>query len=336
MNDQLFFPAITEASQVAEARRLTGQFATRLGFKEGEAGQVAIVLTEVGTNLVKHASGGRLLVRALAHGNRAGLEILALDQGPGIANVQACLRDGYSTSGSMGTGLGAIMRLSTLFDIYSLPGKGTALVAQLWSGAPKGPGHPAQPRPVQVGVVCLPKPGEEASGDSWGVEQQRGRCLIMLVDGLGHGPEAARAAQAAVRTLRENSTHPPLRLVEAAHTALRGTRGAALAVAELEFSRSVKFAGIGNIAGVILNGEQKSHFTSYNGIVGHKYATIRDFVYSWSHEALMILHSDGLGSRWDLEVYPGLSGRHPSLIAGVLYRDFQRGYDDVTVLVIKE
>jgi anti-sigma regulatory factor (Ser/Thr protein kinase) len=336
MNDQLFFPAITETSQVAEARRLTGQFAAKLGFEEKEAGKVAIVLAEVGTNLVKHAGGGRLLVRALAQGNSVGLEVLALDQGPGIANVQACLQDGYSTSGSMGTGLGAIKRLSTLFDIYSLPGKGTALVAQLWAQAPKRKESLISPHPLQVGVVCLPKPGEEVSGDSWGVEQRGGRCLIMLVDGLGHGPEAATAAQAAVRTLRENPDLSALRLVDATHTALHRTRGAALAVIELELSRSAKFAGIGNIAGVIFNGEQKSHFTSYNGIVGHQFATIRDFVHSWSQEALMVLHSDGLASRWDLGAYPGLNRRHPSLIAGVLYRDFQRGYDDVTVLVIKE
>jgi anti-sigma regulatory factor (Ser/Thr protein kinase) len=336
MNDQLFFPAITEASQVAEARRLTGQFVAKLGFEEREAGKVAIVLAEAGTNLIKHAGGGRLLVRALAQGSSAGMELLALDQGPGMANVQDCMRDGYSTSGSMGTGLGAIMRLSTLFDIYSLPGKGTALVAQLWAQAPKGKERLTPSRLVQVGVVCLPKPGEEVSGDGWGVEQQGDRCLITLVDGLGHGPEAAIAAQAAVKTLRENPGLSPLRLIEAVHTALHRTRGAALAVVELELSRSVKFAGIGNIAGAILNGEQKSHFTSYNGIIGHQFSTIRDFVYPWSQEALMVLHSDGLTSRWDLGAYPGLSGRHPSLIAGVLYRDFQRGYDDVTVLVIKE
>jgi anti-sigma regulatory factor (Ser/Thr protein kinase) len=334
MNDQLFFPTITEASQVAEARRLTGQFAAKLGFAEREAGKAAIVLTEAGTNLVKHAGGGRLLVRALAQGNSSGLEILALDQGPGIANVQDSLRDGYSTSGSMGTGLGAIKRLSALFDIYSLPGKGTALVAQFWAQAPKRKEQLG--RPVQVGVVCLPKSGEEVSGDSWGVEQRGGRCLIMLVDGLGHGPEAATAAQAAVQTLKENPGLSPLRLVEATHAALHRTRGAALAVVELELSRSAKFAGIGNIAGIIFNGEQKSHLTSYNGIVGHQFATIRDFVHDWSDEALMILHSDGLASRWDLGAYPGLSGRHPSLIAGVLYRDFERGHDDVTVLVIKE
>jgi anti-sigma regulatory factor (Ser/Thr protein kinase) len=347
MDTQLFFPAIAEASQISEARRLTGQLARKLGFNETEVGRVAIVVTEAATNLVKHANEGRLLVRVLDGG--AGIEILALDQGPGIANLGDCLRDGYSTTGSPGTGLGAVMRLSSLFDIYSLPGRGTALLAQLWAQRKQQAANReneslyslTQPLtssafPLEIGAVCLPKPGQEESGDNWAVAPQADRSLFLLADGLGHGPDAAVAAREAIRVFRENSTRSPAEIIEMAHAALRRTRGAAVAVVELTPHRTIKFSGIGNIAGMAFNGEQRHHFPSHNGIVGHQLSKTQEFVYPWNGDILLILYSDGLNTRWNLDTYPGLRERHASLIAGVLYRDFQRGYDDVTVLVAKQ
>lgn len=340
MDNQLFFPSISEASQVSEARRLTGQLARKLGFNETEAGKVAIVVTEAATNLLKHAGEGRLLVQAL---DRAGLEILALDQGPGIANLADCLRDGYSTTGSLGTGLGAIRRLSSVFDIYSLSGRGTALLAQVRAQKGQQIASATNPagknqlssRPLTVGAICLPKPGQDESGDNWAVAHQAGRSLSLVVDGLGHGPDAALAAREAIRVFRANLTLSPAAIIEMTHAALRRTRGAALAVVELYPGRSIKFSGIGNIAGAVFSGEKHHHFPSHNGIVGHQLSKTQEFVYPWAGNTLLILHSDGLATRWNLDAYPGLSERHPSLIAGVLYRDFQRGYDDVAVLVVK-
>jgi hypothetical protein len=184
-------------------------------------------------------------------------------------------------------------------------------------------------------VVCLPKPGEEVSGDSWAIAPEADRYLIMMVDGLGHGPLAAEAARAATMVLAENSRLSPAALVEVAHAELHRTRGAALAIIEFNSIQSANFSGIGNIAGTILTRERNHHLASHNGIVGHQLSRVQEFVYPWPEEALLVLHSDGLATRWDLMAYPGLIERHPSLIAGVLYRDFRRGYDDVTVLVAK-
>jgi anti-sigma regulatory factor (Ser/Thr protein kinase) len=341
MDTQLFFPSISEASQVSEARRLTGQLAWKLGFNETERGKVAIVVTEAATNLLKHAGEGRLLVQAL---DQAVLEILALDQGPGIANLADSLRDGYSTAGSPGTGLGAIRRLSSFFDIYSSPGKGTALLVRMQADKGEQIASAANPageqqgstRPLEVGAICLPKPGQDESGDNWAVARQAGRSLVLVVDGLGHGPEAASAAREAVKVFQANLMLSPAAIIEITHAALRSTRGAALAVVELNSNQSIKFSGIGNIAGMVFSGEQRHHFPSHNGIVGHQLSKIQEFIYPWTGKILLILHSDGLGTRWNLDAYPGLNERHPSLIAGVLYRDFQRGYDDVTVVVAKQ
>jgi anti-sigma regulatory factor (Ser/Thr protein kinase) len=329
--------SISEPSQVAEARRLSVAMARRLGFDATGLGKVALVVTEAATNLVKHTTdGGELLVRALQCGRVGGIEVLALDKGPGIANVGEALRDGYSTTGSPGTGLGAISRLSTSFDIHSVSGVGTAVLARLWS-APLP--RDLSPRGPEIGAVNAPHPGEEACGDGWAVVQRAGRSLILVADGLGHGIVAAEAAVEAGKTFQDRTSLAPAQMVAAIHAALRGTRGAAVAVAEVDVAQqSVRFAGVGNIAGVILSVDERRRLVSRNGTAGHEVRKIQEFTYPWpagesGRQPLLILHSDGLTSRWDLDRYPGLAQRRPSLIAGVIFRDFNRGRDDVTVVV---
>jgi anti-sigma regulatory factor (Ser/Thr protein kinase) len=324
---------IREASSVAEARRKVTSLARAVGFDESAAGRVALVVTEAGTNLVKHALEGQLLARVFDRGGVTVVEVLALDQGPGIADISESLRDGYSTAGSPGTGLGAIKRLSDDFDIYSAPGKGVALVAQLWS---RRLSSVNRLEPLEIGAVCLPFPGESACGDAWAVEWRNDHCVILVVDGLGHGADAAAAAMAAVGAFRTHPQLAPAALIEFAHGALRGTRGAALAVADIDLVQEVKYAGIGNISGVIRAPGGARHMVSHSGIVGHEARKIQEFGYPWSQDSLLVMHSDGLATHWNLDHYPGLAGRRPSLIAGVLYRDFTRGRDDVAVVVAKK
>jgi anti-sigma regulatory factor (Ser/Thr protein kinase) len=325
---------ILESSQAGEARRIAIALASRLGFNETERGKVGIVVTEVANNLVRHAVDGKLLLQPLTRNNIEGIEILALDKGPGMSNISECLRDGFSTAGTPGTGLGAISRLSAFFDIYSVPNFGTACLAQLWAS----PLPTSQPDSnLESGVVCLPKTGEEVSGDAWAIDQDSGRSLVLVADGLGHGPQAALASREAVRIFRDNLNRSPKEIVEAAHAALRSTRGAALAIAEVDVERlTVRFAGVGNISGTIFSPEKSNSMVSYNGTVGHEVRKIQEFVYQWPKGGLLVMHSDGLGTQWRLDRYPGLTAKHPSLIAGVLYRDFNRGRDDVTVLVARE
>ncbi|MEH2137873.1 anti-sigma regulatory factor [Nostoc sp.] len=322
---------ITESSQTGEARRVAIALATRLGFQETERGKVGIVVTEVASNLIQHGQGGVLLLRAIEHNSAIGIEVLSLDKGRGMVDVDECLQDGFSTAGTLGNGLGAIRRLSGLFEIYSIPNKGTALVAHLWSDSTP---HPPK-KTLEIGAVCLPKRGEEVSGDAWACQVDRCRSLLLVVDGLGHGPAAATAASSAVRIFQEHHRSPAA-IVEAAHAALRSTRGAVLAIAEIDFEQeSVRFAGIGNITTSIFSFTEHHHLLSHNGIVGHEIRKIQEFSYPWYANGLLIMHSDGLDTKWQLDRYPGLSQKHPSLIAGVLYRDFNRDRDDVTVLVAK-
>jgi len=324
---------VIDQSHCSQIRQAATDLARRLGFDEAEAGRVAIASSEIATNLIKHAGTGEVILRSLLEGPTAGVEILSLDRGPGMENVRRCLEDGYSTAGSPGTGLGAMARLSSLFDLYSLPGRGTAVLLRLFSGRKK-----QVLNSVDLGVVCLPKPGEEVCGDGWAADRRGTRRRVLLADGLGHGPLAALASQKAVRSFRENPSLGPTEMLEVIHGELLSTRGAAVAVAEIDMEKEVlTFAGVGNISAFICtNGDRDRALISHNGTVGQSKIRIQEFKYPCPKGAFLILHSDGLVSRLNLDAYPGLLSRHPGLIAGVLYRDFHRSNDDVTVLVEKE
>ncbi|OGB23606.1 MAG: serine/threonine protein kinase [Burkholderiales bacterium RIFCSPLOWO2_02_FULL_57_36] len=334
--------SITHASEISAARRHCQQAAALLGFDETESGKAAIIVTEAATNMLKHAGDGLILLTAVRRDKMNGIEVLALDHGPGIANLDQSLRDGTSTTGTAGTGLGAMRRLAHEFDAYSAPGKGTALFLCIWSGLapdnisgarailPDVGGH------LRCGTVCLPVAGEEECGDAWGIVNSAGEATILVVDGLGHGPNAAQASHAAVQVLHSRSGLRPAPLIEAMHQALRTTRGAAAAVAKLDSStETVSFAGIGNISASILDGDARKQLVSHNGIVGHNLRKVQEFATPWPAGATCILCSDGIGTQWDLNNYPGLRHCHPALIAGVLYRDFARSRDDATVVVAK-
>jgi len=324
---------LRDFSDVAEARRVAARLVGRTDFTDIEAANMALVITEMTTNVIKHAKGGRLILRLVPRGQQLGVELMTLDQGPGINDLAQSMRDGYSTAGSPGTGLGAVKRLAAEFDIHSIPGKGTAVLVRLWPGRTR---YQAKPE-MQSGMLCLPMQGQEVSGDGWGVEVLADKYICTVADGLGHGPDAAVAAQAALSMAQEFRDKAPAEIVERAHTALRSTRGAALAVGEIDpAKRSVRFCGVGNISARIISHAAVRHLVSYNGIVGQEARKIVEFAYPWSPDSLLIMHSDGLGSRWDLRAYPALMQRHPSLLAGVLFRDFWRGRDDVTVLAVRE
>ena len=322
---------IDDRTQVGEARRAAVEMAAALGLGETQAGKVALAVTEAATNIVKHAGTGKILLGPLVRAASMGLEILALDRGPGISNVTASMRDGYSTAGSMGAGLGALSRVSPSFELYSQPGRGTALRLEVWAGAP-----PPPEAELEVGAVCLPKTGEDVPGDGWLLEGSGDYRTIMVVDGLGHGPNAARAARAATEAFAAHPAATPGALMQICHGALAATRGAAGAAARVApAKRHGSFAGVGNIACRVETTGERRQLVSHSGTLGHVMRRVQEFEFVFPAGALLILHSDGLTTRWSTEDYPGLLAKHAGLIAGVLYRDHNRGTDDVTVVVLK-
>jgi anti-sigma regulatory factor (Ser/Thr protein kinase) len=320
---------IRDPSHVAEARRRAAALSP--GLDATTAGALALVVTELATNLLKHAGEGELLVRALPDGT----EVLALDRGPGIADVERSLADGYSTAGSNGTGLGAVRRLSAFFDIHSTVGAGTVVLSFVRSGGASRAGTSASA--WQVGAVSVARPGEDVCGDDWAISEDGAALTILVVDGLGHGSGAGAAARAAVDSFRKDRGLGPAEMFGGLHRALRPTRGAAVGLARIDPRReTVAFHGVGNIAGTIFRDGGTRQVVSLPGIVGHEVRKITEFTYPWSADAVVVLHSDGLRSTSATPGrLPGLLARHPALVAGLLYRDLRRERDDATVVVVR-
>lgn len=323
---------IQDLSQVGDARRQAVQLVESVEFDDVDAGHVALVVSELATNLAKHAKEGALILRLDQTATDCVLEVLSLDRGPGIIDIEQCLHDGYSTSGSPGTGLGAIRRLSRTWDIYSQPSSGTVQLARLARRATK----PSVGKAPQIAGISVPITGETVCGDAWCYSNEGDIQRILVADGLGHGPLAANASTEAVQILQNHPHASPVELLQRGHPALRATRGAAVAVAEIRPSEgTVRFAGVGNIAGFIVSPGTLGlrSMVSMNGTLGCLSPKFRDFTYPVSSGAKVILFSDGLVTQVKLDPYLGLLAHDPAVIAGVLYRDFQRGRDDATVVV---
>ena len=323
---------VSEASQAGEARRKATQLAEELRLDETQRSEIALVTTEMATNLLKHAGRGHILFQTLGKEPNAGMRVMSIDKGPGIADVPRALSDGPLASGSLGSGLGTIRRVPDSFDLYSVPGLGTVISAEFWcSKAPSGPSAP-----IQVGVVSEPIHGEEVCGDGWSVRSHPTGALLMVADGLGHGLLASEAAREAERVFSLSKESSLAGILQDVHDALRKTRGAAVALARIDVEKGIlQFAGVGNIGASIVVGDLSRGLASHNGTLGQTMERVQEFTYPWAPESILVMHSDGLMSRWDLGRYPGVSTKPASVIAALLYRDFTRGRDDVTVLVAK-
>ena len=329
---------VDDQTQIGAARRSAVTLAHGRGLSTDAVGRLALVVTEAATNIIRHGGRGSIILRTLSGGGTAAVEMLALDNGPGIYDVQRAMRDGYSTGGTAGKGLGAISRLSEVFAIHSQRGAGTVVLARV--GERAGPSNRARRVPSiddRVGAVCTPLRGEVACGDAWRIVVAPRRVVVMLVDGLGHGPDAAAAAAAATAALPSLTGESPDVAVAGLAIALRNTRGAALSMAVIdEAARVIRFGGVGNVDGRVLVNGPTEYLVPQNGIVGAGTPAVRCVNASWPVGARLVMHSDGIGPRWRVDAYPGLANAHPALLAGVIYRDFARDRDDATVLVVSE
>lgn len=320
---------VEEAGSASRVRRAAERLAAELGMAERHIADLAIVAAEAAGNLVKHADQGSLLVRAVRAEGQAGVELIAVDSGPGMADVARSVGDGHSTAGTLGIGLGAIVRQASWSDLHSVPGRGTVLAVQVWSGPP--------PAPAWAAGVTRPLTGESVSGDAVAVRETHGRRQVMVCDGLGHGRLAAAAAQEAVRSFAAAPVGPPAAVLEVLHRSLAHTRGAALAVAELDADAGlVRYAGLGNISGTVFGaGSDRRGMVSLPGIAGHQRRQIREYDYPLTPGSVVVMHSDGVVDRWNPALCPGLMTHSPQVIAATVLRDAGTRRDDAGVLVAR-
>jgi anti-sigma regulatory factor (Ser/Thr protein kinase) len=324
---------VNEPSQPSAARYLVHELAHSAGFDRDDVHRAGLVATELGTNLVKHARGGQLLARAIAAAPAAEIELVAIDHGPGMRDVRASLVDGHSTAGSAGTGLGAVRRLGDMFDVYS-DEHGTVITVLLRSRRLRA--APPSSR-FEAGGLSVAQAGEDFCGDAWTIRHDRDGIVLLVVDGLGHGVHAFEAATAVLQAFRARTYPGNTEALQAMHAAVRHTRGAAAAIADVRQDATVlRYAGLGNISMTVVTDGAARHGVSHNGTLGHDVRVIREYTYPWVRGATIVMHSDGLKSHWNLDAYPGLRRCHPTTIAAVIYRDHNRGRDDVTIVVARE
>ena len=328
VGDQLQISTIQlQAAALGRAHGLSGDALARLDF----------IVAAVSENIVRHAGSGHVILRAVGAHTTGWVEVLALDKGPGINDMKRAMRDSASTPGIDASpgGLKGVKQFADDFDIYSQLGRGTAVVAHVGAGVASRDAESMIH--ASIGVVCVPLRGEVQCGDGWAIEIVDGCVTALLVDGLGHGPGAAEAAAAALAAFRDVVCDDPEDILAVMHTALRDTRGAALSVTVADqATRKAGFCGAGNVDGRIVTVDNTQHLSPQAGIVGHKMPRVQRTEVAWPLDGQLVMHSDGISSRWRTEDYPGLLARNPTLLAGVLFRDFARERDDATVLVIRD
>ncbi|WUK27989.1 ATP-binding protein/SpoIIE family protein phosphatase [Streptomyces sp. NBC_00370] len=330
----------------ASARGAAATLARRIGLNSHRASEVALAVTEAATNLHLHAVDGSLLLRVLRTANEAAVEFLTVDMGPGMRDVAGAFADGTSSRGTLGIGLGAVARLADTFDIHSIPGRGTVMSAQFWSRNASDSVRASETAVVDTSVaagVTRPISGETSCGDAWAVRVEPGAdaeaapaLLVMMCDGLGHGPLAALAGDTAVTAFRQSSARLPDAVLRDIHTALRGTRGGAVAVARVEPSAGrLLYCGVGNVSGYVITPTARAGLMSAPGIVGQQMRTLRTFEQPLVPGGALVMHSDGLTERWTMDALPGLLQHTPAVIAGQLLREAAVRRDDAGIVVVK-
>lgn len=350
---------VQESTRVRDARVAAEAACAEASLDGPSTAAASLVATELATNLVKHATGGRIVINLVGPADsRAGtapcVQIVSLDHGPGIGDVGAASADGYTTSASLGAGLGTCRRVADDFDLHSRPGEGTVAVARITptrtsraggsgtsgggmrtggsvragrslrvGGSVRVGGGVRADKNVRAGGITASYAHAEHSGDAFGWVRSGSRVTLLLADGLGHGEKAAEASTAAVEELRDGADLPPADLLRRLHAVLRTTRGAAVGVAQLdEDTGRLAFGGVGNIGARIRTGTGWQSLISHPGIVGaHFPATVPLREADWGHDSLLVLHSDGLPGRWVPPLDPLLLAHDPAVVAAVVLRD---------------
>ncbi|MBX9599757.1 MAG: ATP-binding protein [Bryobacteraceae bacterium] len=317
---------MASGTDIAEARRCAAAAAQELAMSETEIGRLSVVVTELARNILSHARGGDMLISRPR--DVAAVEILALDNGPGMNSFEECARDGFSTAGTPGTGLGAIRRMTDDSSFFTRPDQGTIALTRVYRN-----GKPANRAESAWGGISVPVAGESVCGDGWAAKRQDGSVWAIVCDGLGHGPTAREAAAAAVDLFLNQPASSPVQMIETIHGGLRSTRGASVAVAE-HAAGNVRYSGIGNISASLHQATGVRHLVSHNGTAGYGAPRLQEFGYPAGEGAVLVMTSDGIISQWAVP-HADLRTSDPLVSAARIYRDFRRKRDDSTVLTVK-
>lgn len=327
---------VNERSEIYQLKKNINKLSQRVGLSENQQAKLDIIIAEITSNFLKHATApGEVLYRPIRwEGVSLGIEIIGIDHGPGMDNVGHLMEDGISTTRTMGTGIGAIKRLSDEFDIYSSPGWGTLLLSRMLT---EKEAPPITRAPLRYVTLMVPYPGEEVCGDGMSYKQRGDRHSFLLTDGLGHGPYAHEASKQAAKAFQHTPSMEPSVIIQHIHEAIASTRGAVGMVLTVDLAQhTLDYCGVGNISMRKISDTLTKQALSTQGILGQNVSKRRMATsFSWDDEAWLVLHSDGIESKWSITDYPGLMYRDLSLWAAALYKDRKRAKDDCAIWAIK-
>lgn len=320
---------VGDQSHIHGAAAAADAAAARAGLTPPERASCALIATELATNLARYARDGRMVLTATDPGPCSWVQLVTLDSGPGIPDAEAVMADGYSTASSLGGGLGACRRAAGAFDLYAGPGTGTVVVARVGAGS-----RLDQPLAARAGGIMSARPGEQESGDGWCAWWGAAGLTVTIVDGLGHGPEAAEARNAGLRSVAGEVSSEPAALLAGMNRRLSGGRGAVAAAGRLDHGK-LAFCGVGNIAARLGSAGRPHGLVSSMGTLGlAQPIQPLDTMLPWGTGSAFIAHTDGIRTGWDLTRYPGATAHDPAVMAALIWRDAVTRTDDSAVIVV--
>lgn len=325
--------AVADRSYLAILKKEVHALAIKVGFKDSPLAEIDLIVAEVTSNLLKHARGGELLVKAVEMHKTPGIEIIGIDNGPGMAEIQAMLKDGISTKGTLGHGLGSIQRFSDTFQLYSQPNWGSILLARKF----------LKPLPakavekVETRYINVPKPNETVSGDGIFSYLTPEYYKTIALDGLGHGPDAQAATQKAIFEFKNCPLTDAVDIIRHLHPLIKRTRGAVGSVGVFSLNeKKWNICGVGNISTRVYNGMLLKNYMPYNGIIGLTTpGSMKANIVEHHPGQLLLMASDGMRTRWEINKYPGILKYDLSILAAALYKDHGRKTDDMSIVINK-
>ncbi|MFP5040213.1 SpoIIE family protein phosphatase [Parasediminibacterium sp. JCM 36343] len=310
------------------ALAVTGNFSTR------KVGEIDIIVSELASNLVKHGGGGNILVKLIEENNIQGIEIIGIDNGHGIANLSLVLEDGISTKNTLGHGMGAMKRLSDVFQVYSQKDWGTITLIRVFN---EEPALYIKPPKIDIRNLILSLHNDNACGDGFYYTLSNTHLKLFLGDGLGHGPEAELAIEKAGEIFLKSTEIEPVPIIRDIHLNVKKTRGLVGTIAVFDITeRKWAICGVGNISIKIINSQSSKNYLSYNGIIGLNLPNaLNTQEVAYEKGQTIIMCSDGIKSRWDLSKHPAISRYDLSVLTACLVKDFARNTDDTAVMACK-
>lgn len=313
--------------------------------------EVATIVSELAMNITKFATRGGSILFNLQLESPAFVEIIAQDQGPGIADINLALSDHYSSSGTLGVGLPGVKRMSDEFTMKSEPGQGTQVTVRKYlslsnSFAPRARPAESAPASASANTATSNKPetsllarinrpcyGEAVSGDLCYYQQNGANQFLALIDVLGHGQEAYQLACRCQSWLVQHNKPDLISVISDLHQEIRGSRGIAMTLACLH-GNQLELAGVGNTIMYLVN-DQVQLFSAQPGVIGCNLPRLQTTRLHLHDGDILIFTSDGISEHIDSQQF--LARKHFPLkrLVMSLLNDFGKIYDDASCMALR-